>query len=144
MNQLSPNTRYEMRVSSRNPSGSSPNVYFEATTTYEETSKTNEHEEEDELDIQTLQKNLGNLLRNDNTAFSESDFGEIDELEFEIFGKDNFESEKFEAGSPKDHDKDPFFNVFLTSAEYRRVVAAAHDQLHRQKILAEVATPQGK
>ena len=86
--------------------------------------------EEDEFDYNTPQ-NYGTLLR-DEDGLSESDFSEIGELESEIFGKFANEPDPFEFAA--DHvdaaDKDPFFDVFLTTEEYRRVITAAHDQLY--------------
>jgi len=126
--QLTPNSRFELRVFASNALRSSHPVYLEATTTAVTPNKASE---EDDLDFEAP-KNYGALLRND-AQVSDIDFCEIDELEHEIFGKFVHDHEKLE-NSPVDG-KDPFFDVFLTSEEYRRVVAAAHDQLHRRKIL---------
>jgi len=121
---LAPNTSYDFRVAASNSSGSSPHTYFEATTGKVEQKY-------------ATPTNYGTVLR-DSVGGSEMDLGEIDELESEIFGKIAHGEEKFEAGPAEEVGKDPFFDVFLTSEEYRRVVAAAHDQLHRRKILAVV------
>eukprot|EP00026_Physarum_polycephalum_P000649 Phypoly_transcript_00650.p1 GENE.Phypoly_transcript_00650~~Phypoly_transcript_00650.p1 ORF type:complete len:1327 (+),score=210.69 Phypoly_transcript_00650:37-4017(+) len=118
---LAPSTCYDIRVTASNASGSSPPTYLQATTAHEELHCVSP-------------TSYGNVLRN-SVGGSDIDLGEIDELESEIFGKAP-EEEEFEAGPAEEDGKDPFFDVFLTSEEYRRVVAAAHDQLHRRKTLA--------
>jgi hypothetical protein len=86
-----------------------------------------EHDEHDEHVV--MPNNFGTLLRNE-ALISETDLIEIDDLEHEIFGKSTGELNNFKVESVEEDGEDLFFDVFLTSEEYRRVVAAVHDQLY--------------